>query len=67
MDVGRGSGVVTSSTSGRSLRQHLPKMRHSSLAASVFIRGRTVEAKWCGISWFRCQTVVFVHRRFKFL
>lgn len=67
MDVGRGSRCITSSTSSRSIRQPLPKMLHSLLAALVFIRRRIVEANCCGINWFRYSVVVFVDRRFKSL
>lgn len=67
MDVGRASRCITSSTSGRSIRQLLPKMLHSLLAALVFIRRRTAEASCCGISWFRYSVIVFVDRRFKSL
>lgn len=67
MDVGRGIRCITSSTSGRSIRQPLPKMLHSLLAALVFIRRRTAGANCCGISWFRYLVIVFVDRRFKSL
>ena len=63
MDVGRASRCVTSSTSSRSLRQQLPKMLHSLLAALVFVRRRTAGANCCGISWFRYSIVAFVDRR----
>ena len=67
MDVGRVGRCITRSTSGRSIRQLLPKMLHSLLAALVFIRRRTAEASCCGISWFRYSVIVFVDRRFKSL
>ena len=50
MEVGRRGEVVTSSTSIRSELQWPPKMKHSLLAVSAFIRSRTVEAKGCGES-----------------